>query len=131
MFPTNDSRSRPGSKIQTSGKHKSSISDSMKPSKSKFKRNSVDTSEIFRQQVGPLFQSMPSLPAKDLRIDLNSLATEETVAYDMDCSLPFDLNEEKNSLETENLDMVSHEFVSGLMSGLDDYSEFSESTDIG
>lgn len=131
MFPTNDLRSRPGSKIQTSGKHKSSISDSMKPSKSKFKRNSVDTSEIFRQQVGPLFQSMPSLPAKDLRIDLNSLATEETVAYDMDCSLPFDLNEEKNSLETENLDMVSHEFVSGLMSGLDDYSEFSESTDIG
>ncbi|KAI9122384.1 hypothetical protein K1719_007073 [Acacia pycnantha] len=128
VFPTNDSRSRPGSKIQASGKHKSSTSDSVKPSKSKSKRNSMDTSEARHQQVEPLFQSMPSLPAKD---DLNSLATDEAVIDDeMDCSLPFVLNEE-NSLETETLGMVPHDFVAGLISGLDDFSELPEYTDIG
>ncbi|XP_054803873.1 protein PHOTOPERIOD-INDEPENDENT EARLY FLOWERING 1 isoform X2 [Prosopis cineraria] len=130
VFPTNDARSRAGSKIQASGKHKSSISDSIKPSKSKSKRNSSDTCEMRHQRVEPLFQSMPSLEAKDLRIDLNSLAMDEAGADNMDCNLPFVLNEE-NSLETETFGMVPHDFVAGLISGLDDCSELPEYTDIG
>lgn len=126
-FPTNDTRSRPGSRIQSSGKQKSSASDSAKPSRSKSKRASMDTNEIHHRQADSIFQSMPSLD--DLRFDLTSSTTDEFGINVMDSNFPFDMNGE-SSLGMESVGMISHDYVAGLISDLDDCTAFPEYTDI-
>ncbi|KAL2604874.1 hypothetical protein AAZV13_09G091200 [Glycine max] len=126
-FPTNDTRSRPGSRLQSSGKRKSSVSDSSKPSRSKSKKASMDRSEMHPYQADSMFQSMPSL--KDLRIDLTSLTTDEVGIDGMDSIFSFDLNGE-SSLEMESVGMIPHDYVAGLISDLDDSTAFPEYTDI-
>lgn len=123
-FPTNDGRSRSGSRVQSSAKQKSAVSDLTKPSRSKSRKASLDPSE--HHQARPLLESMPSL--KDLRFDMTSFSTGE-FGIDMDSNLPFDLNGE-SSFETENFEVVPHGYVDGLISGLDDCTEFPEYTDI-
>ncbi|XP_061364443.1 protein PHOTOPERIOD-INDEPENDENT EARLY FLOWERING 1 isoform X2 [Gastrolobium bilobum] len=125
-FPTNDSQSRPGSRIQSSGKQKSSISESTKPSRSKSKRASMDPSEMHYQQGEQLFQSM--LP-QELRFDFNSSTMDGAGIDDMDSNLPFDLNVE-STLEMESFGVVPHDYIAGLVSGLDDWNAFPEYTDI-
>ncbi|KAK7267339.1 hypothetical protein RIF29_20008 [Crotalaria pallida] len=120
-FPTNDSRSRPGSRIQSLGKQKSSISDATKPSKSKSKRVSMDSSDM--REAEPLFQS------KDLRFDLTASTPDVVGTDDTSINLPFDLHLE-NSLEKESSGVVLHDYIDGLISGLDDCIEFPEYTDI-
>ncbi|RZC25456.1 Protein PHOTOPERIOD-INDEPENDENT EARLY FLOWERING 1 isoform D [Glycine soja] len=126
-FPTNDARSRAGSRIQSSGKQKSSMSDSSKPSRSKSKKASMDPSEMHHHQADSKFQSMPSL--KDLRIDLTSLTTDEVGIDSMGSIFSFDLNGE-SSLEMESVGMIPHDYVAGLISDLDDCTAFPEYTDI-
>ncbi|KAL9319263.1 hypothetical protein ACSQ67_015780 [Phaseolus vulgaris] len=116
-FPTSDARSRPGSRIQSSGKQKSSISDSAKPSRSKSKRASIDPSEMPHHQADSIFQSVPSL--KDLRFDLASFTTDEVGLNAVDRCFPFDLNGE-SSWEMEGVGMIPHDYVTGLISDLDD-----------
>ncbi|RDY05668.1 Protein PHOTOPERIOD-INDEPENDENT EARLY FLOWERING 1, partial [Mucuna pruriens] len=123
VFPTNDARSRPGSKIQSSGKQKSSVSDSAKPSRSKSKRASMDPSEM-HHQADSIFQSMP--PLKDPRFDLTSCTMNEV---GIDGNFPFNLNGE-SLLEMESVGMVPHDYVAGLISDLDDCTAFPEYTDI-
>ncbi|KAI4348769.1 hypothetical protein L6164_009450 [Bauhinia variegata] len=127
VFPTNE-KSRTGSKIQSSGKHKSFISDSNKLSKSKSRRTSMDCSEIRHQQAEQIFQSVQPLQANDLRFDLNAM--DEVGADDVNSNLPFDLNAELPS-ETESFVVVPHNYSPGLISGLDDCTVFPEYTDIG
>ncbi|MCH91626.1 protein PHOTOPERIOD-INDEPENDENT EARLY FLOWERING 1-like, partial [Trifolium medium] len=123
-FPTNDARSRPGSRVQSSGKQRSSISDVIKPSRSKTKRPSVDSSELHCHQTGPLFPPMPSL--QELTLDLPSSTVD---GFDMESDFPFDLNGE-SSLERENFGVVPHDYIAELISGLDDCTTFPEYTDI-
>lgn len=85
----------------------------------------MDPSEMRPQQAEPFFRSVPPLQARDLRFDLTTSTMD-----DMDCNLPLGLNEE-NSLETESFGVIPHNYVDGLISGLDDCSEFPEYTDIG
>lgn len=125
-FPTNDARSRPGSKIQSSGKQRSSISDITKLSRSKTKRASVDSNEMHRHQA-ELLPPVPSL--QELTLDLPS-STMDEFGFNMDNNFTFDLNEE-SSLERENFGVVPHDYVAELIPGLDDCIAFSEYTDIG
>ncbi|XP_045807406.1 protein PHOTOPERIOD-INDEPENDENT EARLY FLOWERING 1 isoform X2 [Trifolium pratense] len=125
-FPTNDARSRPGSRVQSSGKQRSSISDVIKPSRSKTKRPSVDSSELHRHQTGPLFPPMPSL--QEPTLDLPS-STVDNFGFDMESDFPFDLNGE-SSLEREDFGLVPHDYIAELISGLDDCTTFPEYTDI-
>ncbi|QCE05371.1 E1A-binding protein [Vigna unguiculata] len=126
-FPTSDARSRPGSRIQSSGKQKSSISDSAKPSRSKSKRASIDASEMHHHQADSIFQSVPLL--KDLRFDLAPFTTDEIGLTAVDTLFPFDLNVE-SSWEMEGVGMIPHDYVTGLISDLDDCTTFPEYTDI-
>lgn len=126
-FPTSDARSRPGSRIQSSGKQKSSISDSAKPSRSKSKRASIDPSEMHHHQADSIFQSVPSLT--DLRFDLASFTTDEVELNAVDRCFPFDLNGE-SSWEMEGVEMIPHDYITGLISDLDDCTTFPEYTDI-
>ncbi|XP_058771334.1 protein PHOTOPERIOD-INDEPENDENT EARLY FLOWERING 1 isoform X2 [Vicia villosa] len=125
-FPTNDAKSRPGSRIQSSGKQRSSISDVTKPSRGKTKRASVDSSEMHRRQAEPLFPPMPLLP--ELALDLPSSSISE-FGFNTDRNLPFDLNEE-SSLERENFGVIPHDYIAELISDLDDCTTFPEYTDI-
>ncbi|GAU37535.1 hypothetical protein TSUD_21400 [Trifolium subterraneum] len=125
-FPTNDARSRPGSRVQSSGKQRSSISDVIKPSRSKTKRPSVDSSELHRHQTEPLFPPMPSL--QELASDLSS-STVDKFGFDTESDFPFDLNGE-SSLERENFGVVPHDYIAEFISGLDDCTTFPEYTDI-
>jgi len=124
-FPTNDARSRPGSKIQSSGKQRSSISDITKLSRSKTKRASVDSNEMHRHQA-ELLPPVPSL--QELTLDFPS-STMDEFGFNMDSNFTFDLNEE-SSLESENFGVVPHDYVAELIPGLDDCITFSEYTDI-
>ena len=82
------------------------------------------------QQAEPLFQSLPPLQAKELRLDLNAAPIDEVTTEYMDSNLPFDFIVE-NSLETEGLGEVPHEYSAGFISGLDDFSGFPAYTDVG
>lgn len=77
-----------------------------------------------------LQQAEPSFHPNDLKFDLTESTINEARTDDLDCNLPFGLNEE-NSLELETFGVVPHSYVEGLLSGLDDCSEFLEYTDIG
>ncbi|XP_012570467.1 protein PHOTOPERIOD-INDEPENDENT EARLY FLOWERING 1 isoform X2 [Cicer arietinum] len=125
-FPTNDARSRPGSRIQSSGKQRSSTSDVTKPSRSKTKRASVDSTEMHRHQAEPLFQPMPTL--QDLTMDLPS-STMDEFGINMDSNFPFDMNGE-SSLERENFGVVPHDYIADLIADLDNCTAFPEYTDI-
>lgn len=126
-FPTNDARSRPGSRIQSSGKQKSSVSDSAKPSRSKSKRASTDPSEMHHHQADSISQSVS--PLKDLRFDLTSSTADEVGIDGMDGNLLFRLNGE-SSEEMYSVEMFPHDYDAGLISDLDDCTAFSEFTDI-
>ncbi|XLU69576.1 hypothetical protein S245_028629 [Arachis hypogaea] len=130
-FPTNDTRSKPGSRIQSLGKQKFSNTDTAKPSKSKSKRAFTDPSETNHQQTDPSFLSMP--PLKDLRFDLNAASTMDDIVVDdlPSSSLPFGLDVENSFDETESFGAVPHDYVAGLISDLDDCTSFPEFNDIG
>ncbi|XP_019414895.1 PREDICTED: protein PHOTOPERIOD-INDEPENDENT EARLY FLOWERING 1 isoform X1 [Lupinus angustifolius] len=124
-FPTNDSRSQPGSRIQSLGKQKTLICDTTKPSKSKSKRVSMDPSDM--QQAEPSLQSMP--PLKELRFDLTASTMDIVGIDDRDTNPPFGLHLE-NSFERESSEAIPHDYLDGLIFGLDDLIEFPEYTDI-
>ncbi|XP_027363680.1 protein PHOTOPERIOD-INDEPENDENT EARLY FLOWERING 1 isoform X2 [Abrus precatorius] len=126
-FPTNDTRARPGSRVQSFGKQKSSVSDSAKPSRSKAKRAALDPSEMHHHQAESLFQS--TTPLKDLKFDLTSSTPDEAGIDGIDSNFSFDLNE-GNSLEMESFGVVPHDYIAGLISDLDDCTAFPEYTDI-
>ncbi|MED6170310.1 Pharynx and intestine in excess protein 1 [Stylosanthes scabra] len=130
VFPTNDTRSKPGSRIQSSGKQKPSNTDTGKPSKSKSKRAFTDPSETHHQQTDPSFHAMPSL--KDLGIDLNASSTMDEIGVDdlPSSSLPSSLDLENSFDETESLGAVPHDYVAGLISDLDDCTTFPDFSDI-
>lgn len=79
------------------------------------------------QQAEPLFQSMP--PLTDLRFDLTASTMDVVGIDDMSINLPLGLNFE-DSLETESSGVVPHDYIDGLISGLDDCTAFPEYTDI-
>ncbi|KAK7278828.1 hypothetical protein RJT34_23866 [Clitoria ternatea] len=126
-FPISDTRSRPGSRIQSSGKQKSSISESTKPSRSKSKRASVDPSEMHHRQAESSFQSIQ--PLNDLRFDPMSSITNGVGIDGLDINFPFDLNGD-SSMEVESFGVIPHDYVAGLISGLDDCTGLPEYTDI-
>lgn len=78
---------------------------------------------MHHQQTDPLFRSIP--PLTDLRFDLTGSTMEDIGIDDMDSCLPFGLDVE-NSFETESTGVVPHDYVAGLISGLDDCTAFLE-----
>jgi len=70
---------------------------------------------------------VPSLT--DLRFDLASFTTDEVELNAVDRCFPFDLNGE-SSWEMEGVEMIPHDYITGLISDLDDCTTFPEYTDI-
>nr|XP_011460706.1 PREDICTED: protein PHOTOPERIOD-INDEPENDENT EARLY FLOWERING 1 isoform X2 [Fragaria vesca subsp. vesca] len=124
-FPTYDVRSRTMSKLPSSGKHKLVFSDPIRPSKSKFRKNAVEHSEmrqIMAEQVFPPFSiAAPLNPSP--RFDLNLPVNEDTETDDLESNSHSQVVE--SSFE-ESFGVLPHEYVPGLLSGLDDCSLLQE-----
>jgi len=82
---------------------------------------------MHHHQADSIFQSVPLL--KDLRFDLAPFTTDEIGLTAVDTLFPFDLNVE-SSWEMEGVGMIPHDYVTGLISDLDDCTTFPEYTDI-
>ncbi|KAA8546716.1 hypothetical protein F0562_003147 [Nyssa sinensis] len=126
-FPPGDVKSRTSSKSQSLGKHKLSVSNSIKPSKSKMRKTIMESTELANSEVQPVLK-VPS--DSNLRFDLAPPIIPDVGIYDFDGSFPFDMDKEL-SLESVSLDGVPHNYVPGFISGLDDCSSLPEFTDIG
>ncbi|WOG88249.1 hypothetical protein DCAR_0207484 [Daucus carota subsp. sativus] len=115
-------------KVQSLGKHKLPISEPVKSAKSKV-RKTITESSVVQCAVGdPVFrQVMVATRDSDSRFDM--IAPDVgTTSYESGSS--FDLED----LLTSDLtcsEMSMHYYDPGLTSGLEDYSSFSDFTDIG
>jgi hypothetical protein len=132
VFPTNDVRSRSASKLPLLGKHKLSISDSIKPSKSKFKRTSMEHGEMPDHTAEPLLGPLPAVALKDsnIRFDLTQPLIPDVGIDNVEGILPSSIDMGL-SMEMGSFEVVPHDYVPGLISGLDDYPLLPEYTDIG
>ncbi|CAN6689036.1 unnamed protein product [Malus baccata var. baccata] len=130
VFPTNDLRSRSMSKVPTTGKHKLVFSDSVRPSKSKIRKSSVEHGEMrnfVSEQVLPPFPMAAPLNPNP-RFDLNTPIDEDAGIYELESNSFSCLDE--SLLEMETFGVLPHEYVPGLIGGLDD-EQLPEYTDIG
>ncbi|OMO50188.1 SNF2-related protein [Corchorus capsularis] len=126
-FPANDSRSRPGSKMQSLGKHKLSVSDT-RP-KSKLKKASVEHGDVHNLFSEQALQSVTTVSPKDpnLRCDLTSMSNGDGWVDDAN-SDSYSSMDKALSQELEGFDLVQHNYIPGFISGLDcstlpDYSD--------
>uniref|UniRef100_A0A2P2L6V3 DNA helicase n=1 Tax=Rhizophora mucronata TaxID=61149 RepID=A0A2P2L6V3_RHIMU len=127
-FPASDVKLRSASL----GKHKLSISDSGKPSRSKQKKTSTEHGEICHLFSEPVFQPQHAVSSKDpnLHFDLTPADIQNGWTDDSD-SLSNSLLNLEHPIETESLVSVPHEYMPGFISSLDDFSLLPEYTDIG
>lgn len=132
VFPTNDVRNRSASKLPSLGKHKLSFSDSMKPSKSRFKRSSMEHTEMPHLIAEPVLEPLPAAAPKDpdLSFDLTQPIIPD-VGIDVVGSNLTHGTDMEHSMEMESYEEVPHCYVPGLISGLDDCLLLPEYTDIG
>ncbi|KAF2314573.1 hypothetical protein GH714_027718 [Hevea brasiliensis] len=129
-FPANDVKLRTASKPQSLGKHKLSVSDS-KPPRSKLKKTS-ERGEMHNLFAEPALQPLLTVSPRDpnLRFDLAPAVIQDGWTNDRDsCSISF-LDEELPG-ELGSFEAMPHDYVPGLISGLDDCSLLPEYTDIG
>lgn len=131
VFPTNEVKARSVSKLPSLGKHKLSISDSMKPSKAKFKKSSMEHSEIPHLISEPLLEPLPAAALSDpfIRFDGSQPIILDVGIDDVGSNLSSVMDKEL-SMGMESLEAVPHHYVSGLISGLDDCPLLPEYTDI-
>ncbi|GLT95591.1 hypothetical protein SLE2022_132650 [Rubroshorea leprosula] len=126
-FPANDFRLRSGSKSQSLGKHRLPVLDSTKPPKLKFRKTSVehiDMQHSFNEQV---FQPMPN---PNLRFELTPEMIKEGWTDDSNAGSA-SCEDMAFSPALEELNLVQDSYLPGLLSGLDEYSDFPDHTDIG
>ncbi|KAJ9153312.1 hypothetical protein P3X46_026762 [Hevea brasiliensis] len=129
-FPANDVKLRTASKPQSLGKHKLSVSDS-KPPRSKLKKTS-ERGEMHNLFAEPALQPLLTVSPRDpnLRFDLAPAVIQDGWTNDRDsCSISY-LDEELPG-ELGSFEAMPHDYVPGLISGLDDCSLLPEYTDIG
>lgn len=123
-FPTSDIKPRSAIKSHSLGKHKICTSDSIRPSKSKFKKVAVEPSEMHHLILSPLPKPTVAFNDSNPRFDLGS-----PVSLDAGISTP-SFNEEL-CWEPESLELFSHHYSPNLISDLDDFSLLPEYIDIG
>ncbi|XVF41426.1 hypothetical protein PTKIN_Ptkin01aG0279200 [Pterospermum kingtungense] len=129
-FPANDSKSRSGAKLQSLGKHKLSVSDTMRP-KSKLKKAPTEHGDVnlFAEQI---FQPVATIAPNDpnLRCDLTSVTNDDSWADGVDSEFSSSMDKAL-SPELEGFDVVPHNYTPSFTSGLDDCSVLPDYTDIG
>lgn len=134
-FPTGDAKARNSVKSQSLGKHKLTVSDSVKPSRAKVRKGATDSSNVHDSSIGaPVVQPFVTIPS-DFSVDndITSTTVPGVGIHELNgtSSFDFDFDGELCTAITESSDMAPHEYIPGLISGLDDYVVFPEFTDVG
>lgn len=138
-FPIGDAKARNPLKSQSLGKHKLTVSDSVKPSRAKVRKGAADSSNVHDSSIGaPVAQPFVTIP-NDFRIpndfsidhDVTSTTIPGVGILELNGTSSFDIDGELCTAVTESSDMAPHEYIPGLISGLDDYVVFPEFTDGG
>ncbi|KAF8411770.1 hypothetical protein HHK36_004329 [Tetracentron sinense] len=132
-FPTCDLvRSRSSSKPQSLGKHKISIADSIKPSKSKVPRITIDPGEEPHLISKPALQPLLTFPSADPfgSLDMTQLIIPG-VGIDDNFSYSNSSMDKDLILDMESFEAIPHHYIPGFFSDLDDSILLSEITDIG
>lgn len=119
-----DVESRMPLKSQTLGKHKLPISESVKSAKSKVRKTMTESSDAHCAVVDPVFRQIMVAP----RGTDSSCPDAGTTNYES--SSTFDI-EDFLTLDLASPEMSTHYYDPGLTSGLEDYSSFTDFTDIG
>lgn len=113
VFPINDLKSCSASKSQSLGKHKLGVADSSKFAKSKHRKTGPDNGESSHHLITD--HQMPSLVQEDNH-NLYSLSSPILTDY----SFPFGMDEYPFPHEEPgSLEMIPHDYIPGLISGLD------------
>ncbi|XWS57208.1 hypothetical protein CRYUN_Cryun09bG0154400 [Craigia yunnanensis] len=130
-FPTNNTKSRSGSKLQSLGKHKLSVSNTIRP-KSKLKKVSMEHGDVHNLLAEQVFQPVATIAPNDLnlRYDLTSVTNDGSWADGVDSDFSPSMDRAL-SLEVEGFDVVPHNYIPDLISSLDDCSILPDYTDIG
>ena len=130
-FPANDSKLRSGSKLQSLGKHKLSVSNTIRP-KSKLKKVSMEHSDVHNLLAEQVFQPVATIAPNNLnlRYDLTSVTNNGIWADGVDSDFSPSMDKAL-SLEVDGFDVVPHNYIPDLISGLDDCSMMPDYTDIG
>ncbi|XP_052172511.1 protein PHOTOPERIOD-INDEPENDENT EARLY FLOWERING 1 isoform X2 [Diospyros lotus] len=130
-FPTGDGRYRMASKSQTLGKHKLSMCESVKPSKSKTRKTTIESNEMHGLVADPAVQRKLTAPGtSSMRFDPLPVINDYGIDA-FDSSSPCDINEISVPSETHTSDLVPHNYIPGFFSGLDDCSSLPDFMDIG
>ncbi|GAY32612.1 hypothetical protein CUMW_003290 [Citrus unshiu] len=125
-FPANDAKLRSVPKSQSLGKHKLSLSDSVKFPKSKLRKTSMEHSEIQHSSPEPVSNQAVATKDANLRFDL----IQEAWLEDMDGGRLSCMDQDL-SLETVLSSEIPHNYFPDVISGLDDCSILPDYTDIG
>ncbi|XP_058207569.1 protein PHOTOPERIOD-INDEPENDENT EARLY FLOWERING 1 isoform X1 [Rhododendron vialii] len=121
---------RTPSKSQALGKHKLSIFESVKTSKSKLRKTTSEYNDITRPPFADLVVRPTITFPADSSFDLTPPHFTDPRIDVFDSDIPFDMD--RLSLESQDvIDLVSHDYLPGFISGLDDCSSLPELTDIG
>lgn len=127
-----DVDSRMPLKSQSLGKHKLPISESVKSAKSKVRKTITESSDAHCAVVDPIFRQIMVAPRDtDSKYDMiggSSCPDAGTTNYES--SSTFDI-EDFLTLDLASSEMSTHYYDPGLTSGLEDYSSFTDFTDIG
>lgn len=125
-FPANDVKLRSVPKSQSLGKHKLSLSDSIKWPKSKLRKTSMEHSEIQHSSPEPVSNQAVATKDPNLRFGLIQEAWLEDVDGDLLSCMDQEL-----SPETVFSSEIPHNYFPDVISGLDDCSILPDYTDIG
>lgn len=121
---------RTPSKSQALGKHKLSIFESVKTSKSKLRKTTSEYNDITRPPFADLVVRPTITFPADSSFDLTPPHFTDPRIDVFDSDIPFDMD--RLSLESQDvIDLVSHDYLPGFISGLDDCSSLPELTDVG
>ncbi|KAJ8767933.1 hypothetical protein K2173_020873 [Erythroxylum novogranatense] len=131
-FSPSDAKLRSSSKLTPLGKHKLAVSDSMKTSRSKLKRASVEHGELRNLFADSAAQPFRTVSSSDpnLRFDL-ALADIDNGWTDESDSVCIPCVDEEHPFAFQCSEPLPHDYVPGFVSGLEDFSSFPEYTDIG
>ncbi|XP_059662554.1 protein PHOTOPERIOD-INDEPENDENT EARLY FLOWERING 1 isoform X2 [Cornus florida] len=129
-FSVGDVKSRTTSKSLTLGKHKLSMSESTKPSKSKMRKTTLESSDTPCLVTDLAAKPAMTVPNEsNLRFDQTLPTNPDVGIYDLNSSSLFDNDE--LTIETDCSVLVPHHYVPDFISGLEECSLSPEFVDIG
>lgn len=129
-FPVNDSKPRSGPKLQSLGKHKLSVFDTIRP-KSKLKKASMEHGDVHNLFAEQVFQPVATTAPNDPNLGCDLISPNDGSWADGVDDDFYSCMDKAISQDLEGFDVVPHIYFPGFYMGLDDCSMLPDYADIG